>query len=574
MIDFQDIPNLIQPYIDAVKMAKDEVEYTELYFKSVESAEAIEVHSKGEFPAELINKRAPSESWEEFEYRKESYQPVTKAPWARLVNATGSVFHNVTLETDSEDATFYLYDDYPTYSSLLGWFSEVARPIKCEQPNAVVVTTLMELPQTDTDLPEPVALIYETPDVIIYDERRYFVGVYSRTIPVKVGRSTEYSGLEFAIFDEVWEYRYTQVGKKTDYTFELSEYYQHNLGRVPAYQLKGIPTYVEKSILWVSPFDNAIPYLNKAAVESSTLDAVIQRTGFPTRVYYEEDCDAYGCESGYITDVDSGLKDKCPSCKGTGKKGGFNAFRDYTHTQKTGGLPGDQPTFPGLAYVSPDSTPLEFLDRRINNLIEKAGHSVSFDIARDSSQPETATKHNLDREEQYKTLSIFAGQIYDIIEYVTEDILKIRYIRENITYSLARQSDFSIRSSEELLGELKQARESGMPSFVVQEILASQVQLRSSADERMDALLQLAEFADPLHGTTNSDALLQIGRGVQNWQGTLHFQFGNLVRQAMSDNENFLELPLSEQAKELERRAKAIQGTQGAADSIFAGITG
>ena len=66
MIDFQDIPNLIQPYIDAVKMAKDEVEYTELYEESVENAQAIAVHSKGEFPAELINKRAPSESWEEF----------------------------------------------------------------------------------------------------------------------------------------------------------------------------------------------------------------------------------------------------------------------------------------------------------------------------------------------------------------------------------------------------------------------------------------------------------------------------------------------------------------------------
>jgi len=62
MIDFQDIPSLIQPYVKAVKHAKDgKIEYTAVYNKAVEQTREIEVHSRGEFPEKLIKERAPSD---------------------------------------------------------------------------------------------------------------------------------------------------------------------------------------------------------------------------------------------------------------------------------------------------------------------------------------------------------------------------------------------------------------------------------------------------------------------------------------------------------------------------------
>jgi len=574
VIDALEVPGLVAEFLKAYKKAAgNPVEYTEVYNKALENYQAIEVHSLGLFPAKIIASRAPSESAEEFEYRKEAYQPITKSPWDRLLNTVGSVFHGVTLSVDDEQADEYIKKGYPGYPSLYSWFADVIGPVKCEQPMAVVATIVMNPPASDAEQAQPVAMLFQTQDVIYYESDNYFIGIISREVPVMFGRELEYSGLEIVLLDDVNEYRYIQIGKKVDYSFELIEHYQHDLGRLPAYELKGIPGYVGKKIFWYSPFENAIAYLNKAAAESSTLDAVIARSGFPIRAYYEEDCDAYGCEGGLVKG-EGNESHSCQSCGGTGVKKGFSPFRDYTHnTKKAFQVQGNDPTFPGIAYVSPDSAPLEFLNKRIDNLIEKAGHAVNFDISRSSTTPETATKHRNDVAEQYKTLFKYATQVYDIIEWVTADILDIAFMRNEFNITLTRRSDFSIQSPEDLMAQLTQARASGLPGFVVNGIIESQVSLRSASDMRQQRLLEIAEYADPLHGYSTSDAIQVAGSAALPWQRFQHFQFASLVRQLEGETDGFLDLELAEIAARLEAKARLLQSSApGNAQSLFGQI--
>ena len=573
MIEPSEIPALVGPFIEAVKRAKGrKFAYSELYDKAVIDVRDIQVHSRGEFPSELIQSRAPSETVEEFEYRKAAYQSLTKSPWSRLCNSVNSVFHNVTLTVDDEDANVYLKLDYPGYPmGFLSWCVDVMGPLKCEQSNAVAVATIKRQPIDDTELPISVIRIYQTADVVMFG-RDLFIGISSRTIPVKFGNEIKNEGLEFVIIDENIEYRYTQYGKKLDWTFELSIYYAHNLGELPADQLKNIPEYLGDEILWVSLFDNALPYLNKAAVEASTLDAIITRQGFPTRVYYEEDCDHQGCESGYIKNFDTGLDTKCPACMGTGKKGSFNPFRDYTH-KPPGKFEGDtQPTFPGLAFVAPDSAPMEFLQRRLDNLIEKAGSAVNFDLSRDSSQPETATKHRNDKQEQYKTLSKYANQVYDLIERLSRWLIDIRYINNDYTITLTRQSDFEIRSPEELSDEITAARDAGLPQYIISELIRSNALLRMSNDEYIEKLLVLSEYVDPLHGTPADKVSIVASRGFQPWQIALHVQFNALISQLLNEDSNFLDLEIAEQAARIEAKARALQPAANGVQSIIDGL--
>jgi hypothetical protein len=572
MIDVSQLPEIIGPYVHAVKHAGGgDVSYTPRYNWSVEQAQEIKVHANGKFPESLIRSKAPSESEQEFEYRKQAYQPVTKAPWARLNNAVESVWHGVTITTEDEDYENYITEDYPSYSGLVEWFREVASPTKAKDPNAVVYVTLLDMPETDADLVAPVARLLPSEDVIDVMPG-YVLGVMRRDVPVKFGNGTVNEGLEFVVFDDVYEYRYTQVGKKVDYTFEITYEYRHDLGHVPAYQLKGIPIDKDGEIAWESLFYNAIPYLNKAAVEASTLDGVIYRHGFPTRVYYEEDCDEHNCQGGYIVDGDE--RRRCDTCKGTGKKRGFTWGADYTH-RPPGRFDGDaeaQVDFPGLAYVAPPVEPMTFLDKRVDALIEKAGHAVNFDLTRKSSQPVTATEKGIDLQEQYKVLFKFSQAIYDVLEYVAGDIAALRYPRAQVEFMLTRRADFSIRSAEMLIEEYDQYQKSGLPQFMGAAIIRSQAKIRFNSDYRNMRILEVLEYADGLHGYDPTSANLILARSGQPWQGVLHFQGYSLILQAEAEDARFLERELPEIKADLERRARAIASTGGGAQQIIEGL--
>lgn len=570
MIDLNQLPDIISGYVEALKAARDgDVKYTERYNYSVEQAEEIEVHSDGEFPSRLIQGRAPSETEKEFEYRKHAYEPVTRAPWAQLNNALESVWHGVEVTTEDEDFAKYIGEGYPNYSGLVEWFKEVAGPKKTEDPNAVVYVTLKAEPQSDAELVEPIAVLLPSVDVVDFKDE-YFLGVTRRDVPIKYGNRVETTGIEFVIIDDEYEYRYTQVGKKTDWTFDLTYEYRHGLGRIPAYQLKGIPKKKQGGRAWESLFYNAVPYLNKAAVESSTLDALIIKHGFPTRVYYEEDCDEMGCENGYLTE--DGQRSACQTCGGTGKKRGFTWGADYTH-RPPGRLESDvQPDFPGMTYVSPPVEPMEFLDKRIDGLIEKASHAVNFDLTRKSSAPVTATEKGIDLQEQYKILLKFSSSLYDMLDYVLWDVARLRYPLKEIEYTLHRRSEFSIRSAEQLIAEYEQYAGSGLPQFAGAEVIQSFVKNRFNGDGRMGRVLEVLEYVDGLHGYTPDQAGLIISRSGQPWQGVLHFQANSLIRQAQNDNPDFLAQDLSAIKAELERRAREVASAGGTAQTIIEGL--
>ena len=570
MIDVNDIPGIVSPYVEAYRKAgSGSVGYTERYDSSVEQAFHIGVHANGWFPAHLIKGRAPSETEAEFQYRKEAYQPTTMSPWSKLVNAFESIWHGVTVTVDDESAQEYIGDEYPTYSGVLEWFREVATPKKTDDPNAVVYVTLKDTPESTADLVSPVLKLLGSVDVVDFKDT-YFLGVTSRTVPVKYGNGTKNEGLEFVVLDDEFEYRYTQVGKKTDWAFEITYAYRHGLERVPAYQLKGKPKGADGEIYWESLLYNAIPYLNKAAVESSTLDAVITKHGFPTRVYYEEDCDEVGCDNGYLTDGDS--RTLCGTCSGTGKKRGFTWGADYTH-RPPGRLDSDvQPDFPGMAYITPDMGPMEFLDKRVDGLIEKAGHAVNFDLTRKSSQPVTATEKGIDLQEQYKLLLKFSDVMYDILEYCLDDIFRMRYLRATIEFAVTRRADFSIRSAEQLIAEYEQYQKSGLPMAIGSQIIRSQTKMRFNGNDQNARILEVLEYADGLYGYSHTDAM-SIGRAMQPWQVALHFQSASLINQALADDAGFLERELSEIKADLETRAKSLVVAQvGGAEAIINGI--
>ena len=559
MIDFNNIEELYQPFVKAYKksVARDsDIAYTPRYNRAVQLFMDIAVHAKGLFPERLIGDNAPSETPEELRWRRLAYAPFTKAPWSRVQGAMGSIYHGVSVTTDDEEFADYLVEGYPVYSSLTDWFAQLALPNKAQDANAVIYTTVLTPSSSDTDLLEPVAVLVNSPEVITYT-RDYAVLVIGYDAPVKHGKETVYEGLRIALIDDNFEYRATQVGKKSDYVFEVDEYYDHRLGYLPVWQLQGVPMVEFGEIMWESVFQNIVPYLDKAALESSTLDAVIRRTGFPTRAYYDEDCDAVGCNDGKVFDDEEDKYLTCSSCNGSGKKA-FTPFTDYVHSKPTMLSEGQQIPFPGLTYVSPDNAPMEFLDQHIDKLIQRAGEAVNCDLSRKKGGEITATEANIDLNEWYKTALLFATQLYDIQDYVIDSFKRIRYPFKEIEYRLNRRVEFSIRNPDQLSAELKQANESGLPSFVLTKLIDSQLELRFADDISIRRMSEIARYCDPLYGMAPTQAVMLIGRGVQEYQAYIHFQFEQLIEQAQSADQKFLEKELPEIKAVLETMARAL----------------
>jgi len=520
----------INKFVNLYKVKKGDsiLEYSYRYVRSIELARELEIHSEGIFPEDLIGNNAPCESDQELEWRKMSFASFTKSPLNRLIKAMSSIYHGVYIETKDDEFKRYISDGYPNYSGLNEYFAEVVSDVKALDPNAVAFVTLEDLPSKDTESYEPIVALLNSEDVLEIN-KYYFLGITSRSIElINSEHESDYSGLEFVFIDDTSEYRITQTGKKEQYNFDIIKRYDHKRNRLPAYQLKGVPRNKKQSIIWESFFQDCVPYLNTVIVESSTLSTIIRRTGYPTRSYFSEECDYQGCEgNGWI--MEDELKITCPKCTGSGKKHSFTPFTDFVHTPPERLTGGKEVPFPGLTWVSPPFEPMEFIDKHIDKLIERAGESVNFDLSRKRPGAVTATESLIDQGEWYKTAIKFATQIYDIEDYVIEDIAWIR-MRKKIEYTLIRRSEFSIKNLDQITKELKDYRDV-VPQFFNYKLINSLVQLRFSDDKRMLRLLEICEYIDPLLGKEDNVAISLIGRTVSETQGIIHFQFMAILNQ-------------------------------------------
>jgi hypothetical protein len=407
MLQEADIRGILAPVVKAKSKGKP---YSDFYGQAVKDADEIRVHADGNFPDNLIADRAPSETPEEFEYRKACYEPTTQATWDKAVTQLNSVWHGVTITTDDEEAQEYLTGGYPSKGGLVHWLGSVMSPRRPAEPNSVVYVTVKYVPRTesgsiDDTQPLPAYAALLRTEQVIELEPEYLLAELDETSALSDGKP----GVVFMLIDDSWEYQIRQVGKQHEWKFEIFPVYEHGLGRVPAYRLGGRECDFGGEILYKSIFQQAVPFLNKAAVESSSQDASIIRTAFPTRVYFEEDCDE--CDGkGKQWDEDTGASAVCDSCNGSGKSKGFTPFRDYTHTPP-GRLDGNEPIpFPGFQYVSPDMAPAEFLEKRIDSQNQKALVSIHMDLIRPAG--ETATRVREDQQQHFKKVSEHANACY------------------------------------------------------------------------------------------------------------------------------------------------------------------
>jgi hypothetical protein len=550
-------------------------EYNPIYKRTVELEEEMETHMEAKsFPEKLFKSKAPNENPEEFDYRKSIYQPVTKPFMNRAFRTINRIWNdsNYTIANWKDDEhKEYFETNYPKHKSIVAFFRSVVTKFKLRDPNGVIAIKPRVIPTIkDMDgnlfadqskLIEPTAVLYESEQVINFEEDQYALIELREKSVVRHGNGEERTGRVFEFYDENRIWKISQVGKKIDWEFEYVVYYEHNLGKLPVSKLKGEPCESEDDYtVYESYFMPAIPNLNIALYNHNTLEMSITNDAFPQRWEYVDPCNYDGCEGGYITyDHEKGTKGKCPSCKGTGhteRHSPLGVKQVYVGDRLTPGAEGL--AMPPAGYIAPDTATLEFRHTKYLKDVEQAFAFLNIDVSNSNVKPgeETATGKKIDREELFSFLLLISNELFDLLDQSIDVIGKMRYG----TFEgpeITKPVDFSIRSNEELIQEMVEAKAAFVPDIIIQKQLKEYALNRFNTSHEVTKFLDIVFKVDRLLTLTQQDIVLQKNIGaVINWEVILHTSIYTFLEQALVEDPKFLELEFQEQKTKLEQMAK------------------
>lgn len=583
-----------------------DVDWYSSYKEQRELCDYISVHAQlNKFPEKMMRSRAPNETDAEMNYRKDNFEPITMPYWYRAVSSiNGRIWseQNHRINISDEEIKKYFLEQYPVSGSILQYFKSIVTPYKINDANAVLALKVGELPtvvdeatdETKTDstaMPEATLQIYGCDKILAFKADHYALFLSDEKSEVDYGRGKEMSGLVFILYDKESIHRIKQVGKKVEWNFISEEIYRHDLGYLPVWKLKGIPKQeikdTQEDLIYYSYFIPAVPLLNKVLKQDSSLDASISKVAFPIRTYYEDECDAPECSGGKIPDTwdEGGSVTKyknCPKCGGTGKGGlRFSPMKDHvlrppkkTITDEEVALP-----FPAIAYVSPDSAILTFLDDKVKREIVEAFTFINIDVSNkgDNTGSQTGIEVKIDREELFAFLLHFASECFELLEKAMKAIVDVRYgEQKEKVFTIKPPKTFEIYSADELTIELGEAKKAGVPEIAIREMTKDYMTQRFSQQGNLSRIIDVVFKVDGYATKDTTEiAILKSNGLIMLWQAVLHEEIYQFIDQLSEEHDDFFDWELSKQKKELEAlaRARATELTPNTAANIVDSLT-
>jgi len=533
----------------------------------------------GVFPTELISSAAPNESAEEFNYRKKNYKQKTKPVWDKALSATNRIFNNqnYSVEFDELSKDYFTFT-YPIYGSYVEFFKDVIHPMKYADPNAVLAIMPRYIPVKESEDGilvdqsveiEPVATLFQGKNVFVYKDN-YCLLLSSEKSIIIDGDKRKEEGLIFFLIDEMTIYIITQVGKRTDWNFDVAEFYKHDWEQVTAFSLKGIPYFNQTGEpLYVSHFMCAIPNLDEAAFFNSTCFGVTHKIAYPTRWYYEDSCTTCSGK-GYEEDFGTHDKTSCNSCSGTGKNFTFTWGKDYKIPMPENVASGDTTALPSPPFgvVDPPIDTIRYLDEKVQKLLDTAFLNLSIDVTEKPSG-QSATEVMADQDTLISFLIKISGEEF----YLLEESLGAQYFmryKKPAEIKVNEPTEFRIKTTADLTAEYEGALKAGLPGVYLSKLLGQTFGQRFKNDTQLEDMLNVVTLVDSLMGVND----IEIGRlssssAIPKWWVTLHSCIYNFLSLKVYQDENYLQKDIEVIKTDMEALAKAATATPNTATDIL-----
>lgn len=509
---------------------------------------------KGHFPEELFRSRAPNQTPEEHAYVRENYRQTTLNVYLDLENTVGRVWGGdwaLTFAADEDGAsaeavTFadYVRGGVREWSSVENFARTALLRPKMADPMGVItvlpdeVAVIVDADGTERLDPEatvkPVPVYHTVENVWGFDYDRWYLIRLNET--VDLGRNTR--GLKLLLIDDTNVWSITQVGKASDFEFEITLSYPHGVGEPPCIHLMGVPQVIDGHLVWQSPYAAPAELLDIALIDAQYLQVSKVRTNYPQRVAVGERCDyidtEHNCSCGgsgklrWTGEDGKWTERTCPRCSGAGRVVPLGPMKDLIVLPPSdlGDSGSDKiNALNAINYISPATDSMQFTRSEVDYNINAARailhlHADDLMVGGDAK---TATQSGLDNKSKDAFIRGIADQLFRIMGLILDYTARQMGAGED-AYTLRPPMQMDMRTLDDRLRELDAARTAGMPIIVQAKMMQELIATMYDDDESVMTALDAVGRADRLMYMPRDVIIAEQAAGrVQPWEALLHY---------------------------------------------------
>lgn len=583
------MPKLIftQEEIDSFIKEKEPHEF---YRETVDIAEAMSLHADGgKNPdgtvtarlAKLLYERRPNEPLEVQEYRKKRFIPKTKPTFSKIFSSLQKIRRSsdwsIRYEgefariAEGETLEEYCDENYPGFTSLTNWVFTLMLRKYLIDPNAAVYVAPITTDVQQNEYLQPIAQIFDSRNVIKFVQDDYAVLLNPIGATYYSGNK-QVKGKSYIICTTMQILRYDQVDAKGK--IMLADQYDHNLGYLPAFKLKGV--LIEQSgnsFLYESRIAGIIPELDEAITEYSDLQAAKVLHIYPERWEFTQN--------------------ECTSCKGTGVRrnplytgpdcgcaaeiacgkctNGYIVAGPYSKilVRPVGNAAIEgvaQIPTPPAGYVEKDIEIVKVMEESVDAHIRNALAAINFEFLDKSPLAQSGVAKAFDSDEMSNTAHSIGEDIVSAMDNIYWLIALWRYralypvdeIMEMVP-TVAVPEKFDILSAAHTQDEIKAAKDSRTNPVIISALEIDYATRRFNADPDVRDRVQLILTLDPLPNISEDDKMSRLSnKGITLESYVISSNIQSFVQRAIEEDKGFVDMELPKQQEVMQKYALEI----------------
>jgi hypothetical protein len=411
-------------------------------------------------------------------------------------------------------------------------------------PNAFLITEFGEFDNLK-EKAQPYPFIASSAEAIMFEYPNEILDYLIVRLPITyIDKGSPQPGFKYTMYlgqdtielvqvseDEKMNNDVIEIAKK----YYLLTYYEPKNEKVPAIRFGYNRDTETKGRTFVSIFHPVMAYLEKTLKIDSELDLSTAMTAFPQRFSYVTPCNNAGCYKGLLAD-----NSICPVCSGTG----IQPFHRGTMDIITLALPKNPEEMVDLdnmlVYKAPPIELLTFQKDYIEYLkISVQNMLFNADPLSRSEVTQTATEVVNKTDNLNDTLYPFAQHYSSVWEFVVKDIATFTDLVNGLIVQFKFPNDFKMKSLQELMFDLKSAKDSTASSSTIAAIEDDINELLYS--DRPDDLkrIRIKNNLNPYRGNSEADVKFIISQNnVPLYTRTLWENFESIFQDLEQEHES------------------------------------
>lgn len=532
------------------------------YKQSCEIEKQMCVHADGLFPEKLLYERRPNEPLDVLEYRKKIFSAKTKPSFSKIFSTLQKIRRSSDWSIryegefpkirEGETLEEYCEHYYPGFSSLTNWVFTLMLRKYLIDPNAIVFVNPVSRDVAETNYLKPIAQIFDSKNVIDFVQDDYAV-LLNPTGATYYAGNKPVRGKCYYVVTTQQTFRYDQVNGRMQ--FDLADTYDHGLGYLPCFQLKGIVIdQVENMYLYESKIAGVIPEFDEAVREYSDLQAAKVLHIYPERWEFTN-AECTNCKgSGRVNQTIGGelSQIECGTCHGRG----YTVAGPYSKIMiKPAGMGEKDVPMPPAGYVEKDVDIVKVMEESVRQHIYDGLAALSFEFLAERPLAQSGISKAYDGDEMNNTVH---GIAEDLVAAMDNIYWLIGLYRYKQLYSADEIIDmiptvnvpekFDILSTQHTLDELVASKTNSLNPIIKSALETAFAAARFYTDPDVRDRLVLILTLDPLPNITEDEKMSRLtNEGITLESYIVSSNIQSFVRRALQEEKSFVEMDLDKQ---------------------------